>query len=309
MKSAALPKTLTRSQENQRPGVVVLGHTGFLGGSIRNFLDLHGFAVFAPSSKECNLLEPSKVAAYFSALPGPFRIVLCAGITRSVEDSFESMLKNSHMVHNLLAQVSPERLAGVTYLSSTDVYGYTPPLPITEQSPLSPATFYGISKLCGELLLRRPGQSGCPVTILRLPGVYGPGDGYHSIVGSFYNRIVREGRVTILGDGYVRRDYVEIGDVCEIICRLLKVPWEGVLNVATGVSFTIRELIDRIAEAARLKLLVDYAPLTRATPGDLVFDISKLKSVLPGISFKTLDEGIQGYMSAEKSRERKRRHG
>ena len=301
--------TSRQDQENRNTGVLVLGQGGFLGSSIWNFLRLRGLAVWAPSSKECNLLEPSQVAAYFSTLPGPLPIVLCAGITRSVEDSFESMLKNTRMVNNLLAHVSPDRLAGVIYLSSTDVYGYAPPLPITEQTPLSPATFYGISKLCGEILLRRRGKLACPVTVLRLPGVYGPGDGYRSVVGQFYEQILGQGRVTIFGDGSVRRDYVAVGDVCEAVYHLLKASWDGVLNVATGVSFRIRDVVNLIAEVAGLRAPIDYASSTGDTAGDLVFDVSKLKSVLRGVSFKTLDAGITSYIISERSQERVIHHG
>lgn len=278
--------------------VVILGHTGFLGSAIRNYLLQDGFSVLAASSKECNLLQADQVAHYFARVARPVQIVFCAGITRWVDDSFESMLQNVQMVHNLVAAVPRDQVVGVVYLSSTDVYGYTPELPITEQTHPKPENFYGTGKLCGEFLLRLPGSWDCPVTILRLPGVYGPGNGARSIVGRLIGEMVRHGRVRIHGDGSIRRDYIEISDVCEVIRRLLKAPFDGVLNVATGASVTVRELVDILGQVTRLSPIIDHAPADQAVAKDLVFDVGLLRSVLPGLEFKSLPEGIASYTAS-----------
>jgi UDP-glucose 4-epimerase len=277
--------------------VVVLGHTGFLGRSIQSYLLQNGLSVLAASSKECNLLQADQLARYFARVAGPVQVVFCAGITRWVEDSFESMLQNIQMVRNLVTAAPRDRLAGVVYLSSTDVYGYAPELPITEQTLTTPANFYGAGKLCGEFLLRLPNSLDCPVTVLRLPGVYGPGDGARSIVGRLLEGMRRDGRVRIYGDGSARRDYIEISDVCEVIRRLLEAPFDGVLNAATGVSVTVLELIGLLAEATRLSPMIEYAPPDQAAR-DLVFDVALLRSVLPGLSLKRLPEGIASYVAS-----------
>jgi len=276
--------------------VVVLGHTGFLGGSIQRDLQRKGFPVLAASSKECNLLEADQLPRFFSRISGPFQVVFCAGIARRVDDSFQSMLQNIYMVYHVACAVRERPLRSLIYLSSADVYGPHPSLPITERTPPAPANFYGLSKLCGEQLLRVSGLISCPVTIIRLPGVYGPGDAGRSIVGRFLAEMEQRGRVTVQGEGEVRRDYVEVGDVCEVVGLLLKGPYDGVLNVATGVSYTIRELIAILTEVSGLLPAVQYVSSAKPLAGDLVFEVSRLRSLLGGLRLKTLREGVQNYL-------------
>lgn len=289
---------------------VILGRTGFLGGAVYEFLARKGLKILAPSSAECNLLDGQKVTSYFSKILGPWQIIFCAGITRSREDSFEAMLKNVQMIHHLTRLASSGRVAGVVYLGSTDVYGRAPNLPITEQNAVEPAGPYGIGKFCGESLLRSASQERFPLAILRLPGVYGPGDHCRSVIGRFYEQIATGGRVTIFGDGSVRRDYVEVSDVCGAVCNLLGTGWDGVLNLATGFSVAIRDLVGLIAQALGVAARVEYLPSSGAeAAGDLVFDVSKLQSVLPGLQLKALQEGIARYIYEEKVQQRKVNHG
>ncbi|WP_126457089.1 SDR family oxidoreductase [Sulfuriflexus mobilis] len=73
-----------------------------------------------------------------------------------------------------LAKTSlPQR---VVLISTTAVYGDSGGDWVTEQSPLQPGTDRGRRRLDAEMALRDwSGQTGVPVVILRVPGIYGPG--------------------------------------------------------------------------------------------------------------------------------------
>jgi UDP-glucose 4-epimerase len=141
------------------------------------------------------------------------------------------------------------------------------------------------------------------VTILRLPGVYGPGDNDRSVVGKLVREIRDNHEVTIHGKGTARRDYVFIDDLCAIITRLLETRPRGTWNVAAGVSLSIREIASIIGEAAG----TDFRTIDgRAKPGrdfDLVFDNSQLLSVLPGLCFTPFHDGVQAYLAIDKRKE------
>ena len=278
--------------------VLVLGHTGFIGNAVLRHLAGAGYGAQGASSKECDLLDGEKTKAFLGQLPDQSLVVFSSAIVPRVQDSFQAMVKNLQMAHHFASGVPPGRLAGVVYLSSVNVYGHQSSLPINEDSIPTPSSFYGTSKLAGECLLRQTGALDCPVTILRLPGVYGPGDSGHSVVGNLLNNILHKGRVTLTGNGSVRRDLVEIGDLCRVVERALEQPLNGLLNVATGKSLSIREVVDVLAAVADLSPAIDYASADAAAAQDLVFDVSALLARLPGLQFKSLAEGSAIYLAA-----------
>jgi len=133
------------------------------------------------------------------------------------------------------------RLRYICYLSSIGVYA-DPPVysPIDEDHPTAPTNTYGVTKLAAEQYVRVYGlRTGIPVTVLRLCGVYGPGD-YNPLllpkraVQSFIRRVADGLPPTVYGDGLERRDHVYIDDVVQAIKLALQRRVDGVFNIATG---------------------------------------------------------------------------
>ncbi|TAJ25829.1 MAG: NAD(P)-dependent oxidoreductase [Nitrospirae bacterium] len=278
--------------------VAVIGSTGFVGSSVVRILESEGIAIIPISTRECNLLDKEAVQGLEQLLPQGASVVFCSAITRVVRDSYETMLQNIQMVQTFATVARRRRVSNVIYMSTTDVYGYMPPVPITEATVASPENYYGLSKLAGELLLQIDGGLGCPVSILRLSGIYGTGDGERSIVGRLTERMCRDGVVTIFGDGRVRRDYVEVGGVTDLVATLLRKPYHGTMNVATGTSISIGELVQLIAQHAGLSPGIKYAPAEPLRAGDQVFDITRLRQYAHNLRMKPIHEGVVGYLEA-----------
>lgn len=80
-------------------------------------------------------------------------------------------------LRNWLASLTKAALPQrVVLISTTAVYGDSGGDWVTEESPLQPGTDRGRRRLDAETALRDwSGQTGVPVVILRVPGIYGPG--------------------------------------------------------------------------------------------------------------------------------------
>ena len=61
------------------------------------------------------------------------------------------------------------------YASSMAIYGDADALSVCEDAPCLPKSYYGVSKLTSEHILRLASQEGLSVTNLRMFSVYGPG--------------------------------------------------------------------------------------------------------------------------------------
>ena len=127
----------------------------------------------------------------------------------------------------------------------------------TPPAPMSP---YACSKFAVENYLRwARAELGLTPTILRYSNVYGPRQDPHGeagVVAIFSERVLRGEGVQINarkieGDDGCVRDYVYVDDVARVNTRALAGEIaRPIVNVATGVATTTRELLDGIERAA-----------------------------------------------------------
>jgi UDP-glucose 4-epimerase len=284
--------------------LIVVGKHGYIASALRRWFDQRRIPYTAMSSSDCDLEQAAVVADRFREFdPEEIQVLFTAAINPWLDNSPSSYDKNLRMVGTFVKAIERVKMRHLIYLSSVDVYGSSPRLPLTEETPPRPDSWYGRAKAECEQIVRRFEDRGAAVSILRLPGVYGPGDNDRSVVGKLVRDIRDNHEVTIHGKGTSRRDYVFIDDLCAIITRLLETRPRGTWNVAAGVSLSIREIASIIGEAAG----TDFRTIDgRAKPGrdfDLVFDNSQLLSVLPGLCFTPFHDGVQAYLAIDKRKE------
>ena len=279
--------------------IIVHGASGFIGGQAAKHLALAGHEVIAPSRSECDLLDAQKTAAFYGSIKKPSAVVMMAVVNKAVDGSFDGCLRNLHIVNNFMTAASGCEITSVVYASSADVFGIAPPCPITENTKPNPANLYGIAKLACEQIMLLPQRLVCPVTVLRFPGVYGRGDQGKSLIGLFIKRILNGEQLNLCGGGKVLRDYAEVGDVCSIIEQLISRPLGGLLNVATGKSMAICDILQVIEEALSKRAIIKQAPSDANAAADLIFDTVKLNEYM-GSAFRMLSmkDGVRKYIEA-----------
>jgi UDP-glucose 4-epimerase len=201
------------------------------------------------------------------------------------------------MARNVALACRDVPIRALVYLSSVDVYGRSPPLPIDEQTPVAPDSWYGLAKYCSEWILQDAGYLRFPVTVLRIPGVYGLGPYDRSVIGSMIGSLRSDRRLRVHGVGTVLRDYVHVQDLVEVIWRLQDTPRNGTINVCTGHSRSILALAETIRDtvAPDCPIVHDEDQPSRAF--DLLFRNAKLRDWIPGVRFRSVEEGIQDYLS------------
>lgn len=139
------------------------------------------------------------------------------------------------------------------YVSSRAVYGpVTPPGGVLhEDTPVSPANLYGITKYASELLTRRYGEvHGFSTASVRLSSPYGPMErvtGHRAVMSVFRNWTDRVGRGEPIQEVDLAsgRDYTYVTDAVEGIRAVLDAPelGHGVYNVGTGIWLTGADIL------------------------------------------------------------------
>ena len=274
--------------------IIIYGSSGFIGNNLLHFLsEKDEFSVMGYSSQTCNLLNKDQIRFSLNNCDQNTTIIFCSAIGRNIDDSYESMIKNIEMVNNFISLINPASTGHIIYISSVDVYGL-PALsyPISEKTELNPQSFYGLSKyVCEKIFtLRLPAEF--PVTVLRLPGVFGEHDKGLSVVGKLYKKMIYEENITITGNGSQKRDFLYVSDLCNIIYRLITTPRKITLNVVTGKEISICELIQRLSIIIGKDPQIIYLERDPYRDFDLFFDNYLLLENIPGFSFTPLDKGI-----------------
>ena len=198
------------------------------------------------------------------------------------------------MIINLCNALDRKPAKRVIFLSSTSVYGDDfDNLGITEETPLAPNNYYGISKLTGEQLLqlRFREVNDQSLKILRAPLIYGPGD-LRSDYGpnGFCKAAIQEETILLWGDGSEKREFIYIDDLIHIICNLAFKDGSVVLNVTSGQSYSYLESVNYIRELTTLN--VNSQKRTRKKV-DLGFSNYALLCAIPELTFTPLNEGIK----------------
>lgn len=210
----------------------------------------------------------------------------------------EILRSNVDGTYALFEAAARAGVAKMVFTSSLYVYGRMAGRPFDEDEPAQPRTVYGITKLCGEQLLRHVAhEHGMAWNALRYLFVYGPrqfaGTGYKSVIVRTFERLRRGEPPVVYGDGEQALDYVYVDDAVEAALAALCEPVSGaVLNIGSGTATTINALMAMMQRAAGTDLPVRYEPADWTAGSCRVGNVDRARRVLGWSPRVPIEEGL-----------------
>ncbi len=289
-------------------GFLVTGGSGFIGSHLVEALVQQGatrVVVFDRAINERNLagvitaggveviegdlVQGDKLVGALSGIHGVFHLAVLplGACEKDPRLAFEVNIRGTFNVIEAALQRGVKR---VVYSSASSVYGDTLEI-MDEHHPLNPWTMYGVSKLCGEFLLR-PFRSRLPYVILRYMNVYGPRQ-EGGLIPAVLAKIRAGEPPVINGDGSASFDFVHVHDVvrCNLLAMVNEVEAEA-FNVGSGSAATVREVVNCLLQLTGSTLKPVYRrevdiPMTRRVGGS-----EKAKRLLGYQPSVVLQEGL-----------------
>jgi UDP-glucose 4-epimerase len=295
--------------------IILLGATGFIGNNIIPFLVDLGHEIYAVQRKPCQRQEsvvtgvqwvmldelldrPSWISA--SAILSVAGVGEPAAFEIDTEAALTAELKITEFVSTLAFKLQVPR---IVYLSSGGaIYGEGSKSgqqsAFNENDTCCPISAYGKCKLACEVRIAEQLDSinllnG--LTILRASNVYGlhyAKGGRQGLVNSVVERALERRPITVYGDGLVYRDYLFVSDLADAISKVLQVDAGGILNVATGCSYSILDVIQCVEGAIGYCLERRFEPARGIDVKYSSLSIRKARSVLGWNPVITLERGV-----------------
>ena len=150
-------------------------------------------------------------------------------------------------MEHFLAGITADRLPlRIVYISTTGVYGDCGGAWITETQPVNPRTPRGKRRLAAETALRTwSAQTGVPVVILRVPGIYGPG--------RLPAERIRKGLPVLREEDAPYSNRIHADDLARVCVAAMRRGTPGaVYNVADNLPTTMSHYFNRVADTLGL---------------------------------------------------------
>ena len=301
--------------------IVVTGAAGMIGSNILDQLikenpkeiiafdkDMSGFKENCSPDLDYSNVTPlegdiTRMDDVEKALKGADFVIHTAGVlTKETSKNLRVALDvNICGTYNLLEVSAAEGIKKFVYSSSMSVYGNpVGDLPMTEEHPFNTEAMYGSSKVAAELLLRVFRKSkGLDYVALRYTVVYGPRQVPSRVNIQFhmhecFDRIAHGLPPTLYGDGSQQYDYIYVGDVARANVVALKRDVTGeAFNIGTGITTSLRGVVELIREVAGSDLEPKYSPLDeRVGRKNVPVDVTKAQEMLGFKSKVSLQEGL-----------------
>jgi nucleoside-diphosphate-sugar epimerase len=182
-----------------------------------------------------------------------FHLAAATGVPDSWQDPVHFHLLNAHASVRVLDQCRRYG-ASLSYVGAY-IYGVPQVLPISEAHPLDPNNPYAFSKWMGEQACAWFAHAyEVPTSAIRLFNVYGAGQSDRFVVARIVDQVLnpRIDSIQVM-DLTPRRDYLYLDDAVDALISSIPAGGYRVLNVGSGVSSSISDVIEAAFEATGLR--------------------------------------------------------
>jgi|TARA_B110000977_G_scaffold4623_1_gene6607 ADP-L-glycero-D-manno-heptose 6-epimerase len=266
--------------------ILITGHEGFIGKNLAVFLekdnDLFGY------EWDPEFLPDVSVYDW---------VIHLGAISATTERDIDKVMLQNYEFSKWLYNECNTHGVNLQYASSASVYGVG--TDFNEDAPKQPQSYYATSKYLFDRWVMQQ-KHDIIVQGFRYFNVYGPSEDHKgdqaSPITKFFKQAQETGVITLFEDSdkYLR-DFVYVGDCCNIHRYMLTTTETGIFNIGTGVATSFQTVAELIAKKFNAK--IEYVPMPKKLIGQYqeytCANIERLSNVV-NINFTSPKDFIDG---------------
>jgi len=266
--------------------ILITGHEGFIGKNLAVFLekdnDLFGY------EWDPEFLPDVSVYDW---------VIHLGAISATTERDIDKVMLQNYEFSKWLYNECNTHGVNLQYASSASVYGVG--TDFNEDALKQPQSYYATSKYLFDRWVMQQ-KHDIIVQGFRYFNVYGPSEDHKgdqaSPITKFFKQAQETGVITLFEDSdkYLR-DFVYVGDCCNIHRYMLTTTETGIFNIGTGVATSFQTVAELIAKKFNAK--IEYVPMPKKLIGQYqeytCANIERLSNVV-NINFTSPKDFIDG---------------
>lgn len=295
---------------------IVTGGAGFIGSHIVDRLVEFGHEVIVIDNESATVHDHfyynNKATYYkidvgdytgirplFEGVDYVFHLAAESRIQPTIDNPLLCLLTNAYGTAAVLQSAREAGCKKVMYSSTSSVYGLKNKPPLKEDMPEDCLNPYSVTKHTGEKLCKIYTELfGLKTVTFRYFNVYGPREPlkgpYAPVVGLFLRQKRAGEPLTIVGDGFQRRDFTHVKDVVD--ANILAMSYEGnglLFNVGTGCNHSVLELAKMISDTIR------FIPPRQGEARETLANIDNIKFAFDWHPSKKIEDYIQEQLNTK----------
>jgi len=242
----------------------------------------------------------------------PYGVIHAAALKavgKSMDKPDEYFEVNFHATSKMLELLKKYNIHNFIFSSTAAVYGSPEHLnPIKEDDPKNPISPYGASKLAAEVevskFLSTPGNHGTSLRFFNVVGTAAPelmDNSVENLVPIVINKLKAGQPPVIFGtdystpDGTCIRDYVDVRDVARAhLVAADSATLPAVMNIGTGRSASVREVIKLVCDAAALNDVISIEAERRSgDPASLCADVTLINNAIGFVTEYSIEASVK----------------
>ena len=277
--------------------IIVTGGKGLFGSALVDQLERSGYQnVIGLGRQDCDLTDARATRELFER-HAPDYVFHAAGrvygIMGNMKNKALSFYDNVMINTNVVDSAQKSGVKKITVMGTGAVYPYPPPsLPFREDmifmgEPHHSEDSYSHAKRAMLGMLRAYGEShGMLWAYVVSCNLFGPRDRFDaenghvipSLIKRFYKAKQEGTDVVVWGDGTAQRDFLYVYDAASAATQVMQ-QLEGPVNIGSGNVYTIRQLVDVLAEVTDMQGRVVWDTSKPNGREYLGYDLSKIDAL------------------------------
>ena len=287
--------------------ILLTGSSGFIGCSLKKFLEKKGVKVISYDSQD---VPPNSIKDFLNLkskteeVDGIIHLAALSQPKLTQQDPLNCVDINIGGTVNVLESARFHKRENghpwVIFCSSREVFGQTEILPLTEETPRNPNNIYGLTKATGEDLCRIFSKDyGLKTRVLRFTSVYsGKDDQMDRVIPRFIIQAAKNEPLIINGTGEEMFDFTYIDDIVGGIWACVQDVQKNQKSyddfiLSAGKPVFLKDLAGIIIEETKSKSEIKYIETRSYSTNRCYADCRKAKEILGFEAKTTIREGLK----------------